>query len=70
MDWDEFPEAQAWQEDGWRVSWDWKGSDASASHKTAAGGAAEDEDVTIEDSQAMEDQTGDVEHTQGRSIRS
>ena len=66
MDWDEFPEAQAWQEDRWRLPWSWKGSDANANDKTAGGIAAEDEDAIIEISRAMQDQTGDIEHTQGR----
>ena len=61
LDWDEFPEAQAWQEDRWRLPWSWKGSDASVSDKTPGGSAAKDEDVTIEISPAMQDQSGDIE---------
>ena len=61
LDWDEFPEAQAWQEDRWRLPWNWKGSDASASNKMAGSDAAEDESVTNEISPVMQDQNGDIE---------
>lgn len=60
LDWDEFPEAQAWQEDRWRLHWNWKGSDASAIDKTAGSDAAEDQEVTIGISR-VQDQNEDIE---------
>ncbi len=61
LEWDEFPEAQAWQEDRWRLPWNLKGSNATTVNKTTEGNAVENGQVPIEKSRTMQDQNRDLE---------
>ena len=61
LDWDEFPEAQAWQEDRWRLPWNWEESDASAVDEKIGGNASGNGHVPIEISRTMQDQSDDIE---------
>ena len=61
LDWDEFPEAQAWQEDRLHLRWSWKRSDANAVKGTREGDAVVDECVPLDGSQKPPDQSGDIE---------
>ena len=69
LEWDEFPEAQAWQEDRWRLPWNWKKSTASAVDERTVGNAAdaaEDGHVPIDKSQEVQDQGEDIEQSRPR----
>ena len=61
LDWDEFPEAQAWQEDRLHLRWKRKRSDADAVKETTEGDAVVDGCVPIEEPQKPPDQGGDIE---------
>lgn len=61
LEWDEFPEAQAWQEDGWRLPWNRKGSNDSTVKATTEGDAAGDGRVSVEEAPKPPDQSGDIE---------
>ena len=61
LDWDEFPEAQAWQEDRLHLRWNWKRSDANAVKETTECDAVIDRCVPLEEPQKPPDQTGDIE---------
>ena len=61
LDWDEFPEAQAWQEDRLHLRWKWRRSDANAAKETTEGDAVVDGCVPVEESQKAPDQSGDIE---------
>ena len=61
LDWDEFPEAQAWQEDRLHLRWNWKRSDAHAVMERTECHAVADVCVPIEESQKPPDQSGDIE---------
>ena len=61
LEWDEFTEAQAWQEDRWQLPWSWKGSTAKTVDKATKGNAAGDGHVPIEKSQTVQDQNRDIE---------
>ena len=60
LDWDEFPEAQAWQENRLRLRWKRKRSDTNAVKETTEGDAVVDGCVTLEEPQPP-DQSGDIE---------
>ena len=57
LDWDEFPEAQAWQEDRLHLRWNWNRSDANAVKETREGDVV----VSREEPQKQPDQSGDIE---------
>lgn len=61
LNWDEFPEAQAWQEDRLRVPWHWKRPKISVVDGTTGGDAAGDQPVPIESPQIKQDQSRDIE---------
>ena len=61
LNWDEFPEAQAWQEDRSHLRWKWRRSDANAVKETTECDAVVDECVPLEESQKPPDQNGDIE---------
>ena len=60
-DWDEFPEAQAWQEDRLHLRWKWRRSDANAVKETTEGDAVVDGCVPVEEPQKSSEQNEDVE---------
>ena len=64
LEWDEYPEAQAWQEDRWRLPWSWKGSEVGEIKETGrveAGDATKDGRISIEGSGKVSDQNEDIE---------
>ena len=61
LDWDEFPEAQAWQEDRLHMRWNWKRSDATAVKETTEGDPVVDGCVPVEEPQKPPDQSRDIE---------
>ncbi len=63
LEWDEFPEAQAWQEDRWRLSWSLslKGSDGSVIKEKMEADVAGEARVSIEESRKVPKQSGDIE---------
>ena len=60
VDWDELPEAQAWQEDGWRLPCSWKGFNGGTEKETTAGDVAGEGSVSTEESRGKPDQSADV----------
>ena len=61
MEWDEFREAQAWQEDRLHLRWKWKASDADTSKQTTEGDVAVDGCVPLEEAQKPPDSSDDIE---------
>ena len=62
LDWDDFPEAQAWQEDRLHLRWKRKGSNTDTVKQTTIDGdAVVDGSVTGGESQKPLDQKGDIE---------
>ena len=61
LDWDKFPEAQAWQEDRLHLRWNWKRSDANTVMKATECDAVVDSGVPLEESQKPPAQCGDIE---------
>ena len=61
LEWDEFPEAQAWQEDRWRFSRSWKSSDGSVIKEKIEADVAGEARVSIEESRKVPKQSGDIE---------
>ena len=61
MDWDEFPEAHAWQEDRLRLPWNLKRANASTVKETTGGDVARDGCVSIEESGKLPDQSESIE---------
>ena len=61
LDWDEFPEAQAWQEDRLHLRWKWRRSDANAVKETTEGDAVVDGGIPVEEPQEPSDHSGAIE---------
>lgn len=64
LEWDEFPEAQAWQEGGGRLPWNRRRSNVGTVNETTGDDAAGDKRVSIEESQKKPDHNVDIEHKQ------
>ena len=65
LNWDEFPEAQAWQEDRLRIPWHRKEPIISVVDGTTGGDAAGDQRVPIESTETKRDRSGDIERCKG-----
>lgn len=61
LEWIDFPEAQTWQEDRYRLSWSWNKSNASTLNEATGGDVVGDGHASIENSPNVPERSGDIE---------